>query len=264
MPTTILKPSGDTYVSQWYSNQNFSQSEYLLVGFEYRRRNVCKSLLKFALPSPPADMVLTRAVLMLPLKDIEGGHEVTINVNRVLNAYDNATVTWNTMPAYVPVSGTFTVDCHDAGHCVETDITELVKGWDQGIYPNYGLALTSDSGRGGTGDILKLQQLLWFTAARTDIQPPSVPADRTDRADGTDGTDGRNRCNGRDRCGADRADGCDGPAGQSGRTDRADGCDRADRRNGRDRRSADRADRADGCSRRNRTDGRKRAQQAQR
>ncbi len=131
MPTILLKPSGDTYVSQWYANQNFSQSEYLAVGFEYRRRNVCRTLIRFDLDLPP-DAELTRAVLMLHLHDIESADEVAIGVNRILTDYDNAAVTWNTAPAYVPVSGAFRVSCHGAGNCVETDITELARGWTQG------------------------------------------------------------------------------------------------------------------------------------
>lgn len=148
MPVILLKPSGETYISQWYANRNFSQSERLCAGYEHGRRNVCKTLIRFDLNLPP-DAELTRAVLALQLYDIESAKEVAVGVNRILSDYDNAAVTWNTAPSCVPVSGAFIVGGNDAGHCIEADITELARGWAQCSYPNFGLMLTNDSSRAG-------------------------------------------------------------------------------------------------------------------
>jgi hypothetical protein len=51
------------------------------------------------------------------LHDIESGGEVSVGVNRIIANYRNATVTWNTAPSYVPVSGGFSVCCQDWDLC---------------------------------------------------------------------------------------------------------------------------------------------------
>ena len=246
MPTILLQPSGDTYVSQWYSNQNFSQSKYLCVGFGCRGRN--EALIRFDLDLPPNAEII-RAVLMLHLHDIENANEVFIGVNRILDDYDNATVTWNTTPSYAPVSGSFRVSCRDAGKCVQADITELVREWAEDSYPNYGLALTGDPRRRGVAIFLSSnndygEPRLAVTFCCRDIGPTGPT--------GATGPTGPTGATGASLTGAD---GCYRAAGHSGRADRANGCNGSGWRDGTDRCNRRIANRANGCNRRRWRDG---------
>ena len=62
----------------------------------------------------------------------------TVNVHRVEQAWTETSVTWNTRPNFDSVvSGSFTAN----SGWQTVDVTDLVKGWMDGTYPNHGILL---------------------------------------------------------------------------------------------------------------------------
>ena len=84
------------------------------------------------------------ARLLLGLRKCEVGLQV--NVKRLVNDWDEKTVTWNNGPYGEGIISdylNFTPQT-DVTHHQETEITDMVRGWYSGDYPNYGLSLTTD------------------------------------------------------------------------------------------------------------------------
>lgn len=84
------------------------------------------------------------ARLLLGLRKCEVGLQV--NVKRLVNDWDEKTVTWNNGPYGEGIISdylNFTPQT-DVTHHQEAEITDMVRGWYSGDYPNYGLSLTTD------------------------------------------------------------------------------------------------------------------------
>ena len=84
------------------------------------------------------------ARLLLGLRKCEVGLQV--NVKRLVNDWDEKTVTWNNGPYGEGIISdylNFTPQT-DVTHHQVTEITDMVRGWYSGDYPNYGLSLTTD------------------------------------------------------------------------------------------------------------------------
>lgn len=142
---TILSDK-DTYISQWYPDNNFSTSialfvsQYRQVGDDYR------SLLQFDLSTLPATIAIEKAELELTMYRNEiVSNTISVNGYRLLNSWQDNSVTWNTQPPYNPISdGSTAVSGNTPLGPVRIDITALAQGWFNGTIPNNGLIVRGD------------------------------------------------------------------------------------------------------------------------
>ena len=144
MATQTLLTTGTTYVSSLLSTYNLSSSAVIVVGTDPIFLNTI-SLLKFDLSSIPVASV-DSAVLRLFVFDKNGVLSSPIVINRVTTDFDINTVTYNTMPTYVPTAITTDITVEEILTYIEIDITSLVNQWLNGDFPNYGIALTNPDG----------------------------------------------------------------------------------------------------------------------
>jgi hypothetical protein len=90
----------------------------------------------------PPGMQLTKAVLSLTvLQTYDGSVEPrTVNLHRATAPWSEDTVTWNNFAgAYDPAVAASFVESGPGLY--DVDITELVRGWIAGTYPNYGILM---------------------------------------------------------------------------------------------------------------------------
>jgi len=91
----------------------------------------------------PYDAAVSSATLRLYVRGVWGPN-MNVTIHRVTGAWDEATATWNTFNgAYdSAVVNNFMVGS-SLGRTIEVDVTSLVQGWTDGLYPNYGLLIQS-------------------------------------------------------------------------------------------------------------------------
>jgi hypothetical protein len=143
MAKVSILPFQDTYVSEWYANNNFGDeialfiSQYLKPGDDYR------SLLQFDLNIIPPASTIEEAILELTAYRNElSGMPINVTVHRLLGGWNQHSVTWNNQPETKPApDGVGTIFSGPPNETVCIDITDLVQGWYDGSIPNHGLLL---------------------------------------------------------------------------------------------------------------------------
>lgn len=144
MATLTLQSAGTTFTSQLLADLNLSFSAVIVVGTDPVYLDTV-SFLTFDLTSIPVASV-TSAILRLFVFAKTGMAPSPIVVNRVTSDFDINTVTYNTMPAFVPTGITTDVSVDEVLTFVDIDITGLVNQWLNGTFPNFGIALTNPDG----------------------------------------------------------------------------------------------------------------------
>ncbi len=144
MATQTILSTGTTFVSSALANYNLSSNATIVAGTDPVYQNSI-SFLKFDLSSFPAQSV-DSAILRLFVFSKTGALPSPIVVNRVTSNFDINSVTYNTMPAYVPTASTTDVSTNEVIQYISIDITDLVNQWLNGTFPNYGIALTNPDG----------------------------------------------------------------------------------------------------------------------
>lgn len=144
MPTQIVLSSGTTFVSSLLPSSNLSVSAVIISGTDPVFLDSI-SFLKFTIPPLPVTTV-DSAKLRLYVFTKTGTVPSPIVVNRVASAYDNATVTYDTMPPYTATSAMINIASSDVLSYVEIDVTATVNQWLNGTFVNNGIALTNSDG----------------------------------------------------------------------------------------------------------------------
>ena len=108
-----------------------------------------RSLMRFDLSSIPVGAYVTQAKLYLSLTgscDIgERTHVET--AYRVSSSWSEGSVTWNTQPGYAEGDGSVSIPSRTWGW-YSFDVTNLVRGWANDDFPNYGLAVRGPESSG--------------------------------------------------------------------------------------------------------------------
>ncbi|SHE48062.1 hypothetical protein SAMN02746089_00304 [Caldanaerobius fijiensis DSM 17918] len=143
MPTLIIPSSSkDAQINSRYPNENYGTLNYMNVG-RYDNYTVFMALVQFDISSIPAGVSITNAVMTLNVISIYNTNIIdVVTPYRVTQDWDEYTVNWSNAPI---------VDDHTFGSSVNLfsinkyswDVTNLVKGWYIGLYPNYGMMLKS-------------------------------------------------------------------------------------------------------------------------
>lgn len=143
---------------------------------------IARSLIKFDIASLPANQTITKATLRVYLViSWDFANTIrTITAYRVSSNWAESSITWNNAPGYGAAYGANSI-VHLAWGWYEFNVTDLVKGWINGTYPNYGIMLrgpeisgTDSSWRGfSTRDGSFTPQLTIEFQSETTLNPPS-------------------------------------------------------------------------------------------
>jgi hypothetical protein len=105
---------------------------------------IARSLIKCDISSLPPNQVITKAkfkVYLMSCCDYTGT-SLTITAYRITSTWSENNVTWNNQPGYGEAYGSKSIVCGE-NHFgwYEFDVTNLVRVWHGGTYPNYGIML---------------------------------------------------------------------------------------------------------------------------
>jgi hypothetical protein len=155
----------DTTVLQGYPNDNFGSADDMWVGYDHcEGGKIARSLVQFDVSSIPAGTSISQAKLYLYLVnscDI-GQRTHTVTVYRTKAGWSESSVTWNTKPGYAEAYGSASVPSRTWGW-YSFDVTNLVRGWVNGSFANYGLMIRGPESSGNDS-----AQLGFFTLDMTD------------------------------------------------------------------------------------------------
>jgi hypothetical protein len=158
----------DTEIIQGYPAANCGSGLLMRAGYDTHLDpdgEIVRSLIQFNLARIAPQATVYSATLRLYLFSSYDypGHSVAIRPYRISSPWAVDTVTWNSRPSYAE-SYPATWITHGAWGWHSFDVTDLVRSWVTGTYPNYGLMLRGPEASAG-----------WraFTTSET-IYPPHL------------------------------------------------------------------------------------------
>lgn len=141
-----LPPVADTYIASERPNQNFG-ADSLYLGFNNigDRFGAQRILVRFDIGGNiPDNAVVQDARLRLRLAFSSPPKDASMNavLRRVASNWSETEVTWNLEPSWTGVDTTAGVG--SALDWYEWNVTDVVAGWVDGSYPNYGMLIIGD------------------------------------------------------------------------------------------------------------------------
>ncbi|MGE5398051.1 MAG: DNRLRE domain-containing protein [Chitinophagales bacterium] len=147
-----LIPEQDTYLSELNSDLCYGGSPYLYIassagsgnGFQTLiRYNSCNNFFQNSIPS---DSVISLAELdvYVSVNQIPVGESITLNIAPVLEAWDDAVITWNNKPQVASAIVTATIASGFFG-TISVGVTNLVNEWYTGSLLSNGILLSATS-----------------------------------------------------------------------------------------------------------------------
>ncbi|MBV7332569.1 DUF11 domain-containing protein [Chloroflexi bacterium TSY] len=152
--------TADTHIVQGRPASNFGQALQMPVGYAGAACTfnfvdaAARSLMQFDLSAIPADTPIGEAILNVHVDAacfVNNGR-LTIAAYRIDDSWAESTATWNSQPGFAEAYGSFVV--LTAPTWYQLEITELVRGWVNGTWPNLGLMLRADSESPGSSYVL--------------------------------------------------------------------------------------------------------------
>ena len=152
LQTKTLYPIADTDVRQGNPTTNFGDATEMWAGYDYCEvGQVSRSLLQFDVSSIP--VIPKGATLHLYLTDIcyTGAHTHVVTVYRTSVNWSESSVTWSVQPGFAEAYGSASVSVPGGGgQWYSFDVTDLVGGWVNGSFSNYGLMVRGQESTGGS------------------------------------------------------------------------------------------------------------------
>ena len=141
----LLTSEADACVLQGYPTTNLGSTTDMWAGYDdYLDPDgqIVRSLIKFDVSSVPAGASINSVTLRVYKWNSWDypGRSRTITAYRISSNWSESTVTWNSRPSYAEAYGSASVS-HDGTGWYSFDVTNLVKAWANGTYPNYGVML---------------------------------------------------------------------------------------------------------------------------
>lgn len=166
--TTVFAPVADAYIASNYPDDNFGGADGLFLGYsqgglDYGAERI---LLRFdGLDALPDDITIQEAELRLYLSYSNPDEDTPMDtvLRRLASSWGEDSITWNSEPVWGGVRASPSIG--DSPGWYAWDITDLVAGWMQGIYPNYGVEIIGDENA-------QLRERVFFAReTRTDFYP---------------------------------------------------------------------------------------------
>jgi hypothetical protein len=145
--TLSLYPVSDTEIREASPNANFSSTLPMYIGFRDSQRS--RILLDLPLWNVPPGATIQSATLYLSLVgwyDYEGTAR-TLTAYRVTSLWHEELATWNHAPSVGSAVGSVSIGTPDPPQgWYALDLTNAVRDWFSGLYPNFGLMLVGPEG----------------------------------------------------------------------------------------------------------------------
>jgi hypothetical protein len=135
----------DACVLQGYPTQNLGDTTDMWAGYDdglQPNGQIARALARFDMASLPPNQSITTATVRVYLvgsRDYPNTSR-TVTAYRVISDWVESDVTWNSAPGYGSAYGSSS-SVHGAWGWYEFDVTNLVRAWYAGTYPNYGIML---------------------------------------------------------------------------------------------------------------------------
>ncbi|UDN55037.1 DNRLRE domain-containing protein [Clostridioides sp. ES-S-0054-01] len=148
MRNIILYLNDDTFISKKYPDKNFSFLEYCLIGTKYSSTFAEEKLLTFfkvRIPEILKDKNILKAELFIHINSGNNyifNEKIDIKVKRIVEYYNSRTISWNDKLPIENIGGYLPIGISNTSNYICLNITNVVKSWAVGKYPNYGLALS--------------------------------------------------------------------------------------------------------------------------
>ena len=145
LPDTLFAVE-DAMVTQGYPTMNVGDTIDMWAGYDdYLDPDgeIVRSLIKFDLSDIPSGTSINSASLNVRLYGSWDypGKSRTITTYRIGSAWSESSVTWNISPSIGEAYGSASVAHDNVGGWYSFDVTNLVRGWVNGSYSNYGVML---------------------------------------------------------------------------------------------------------------------------
>lgn len=141
-PDSVL--GKDTYAYEYFPNNNYGDELYFLVGSNATSGRNYRSYIWFDILLIPSGQTIISAILRLRTWAGVGADDPqNVDVHRVIENWDEFTLTWNSRPVFdsTILWARTLVDSITTGKLYQWDITNLVSGWYNDSFLNYGLLL---------------------------------------------------------------------------------------------------------------------------
>ena len=143
----VLQPDGtagkDAEINTYYPTTNFGSANHLTQ--YYGSSYLDHGLIGFDISAIPSEATINSATLELLENQNCSTNQNTIEAHLNSGLWDEATVTWNTAPAYGPSIVTNTGETFSCDWLI-FDVTSAVQSWFSGNSQNYGFRITGPAG----------------------------------------------------------------------------------------------------------------------
>ncbi len=143
MPTLVIPSSSkDAQINSQHPTTNYGSLDNMGVG-RYDNFSTLRALIQFDITSIPEGVSITSAVMTLNVVSIYNSSIIdVVTPYRVMQDWNEYTVNWVNGPTIDNNTFGGSVNLFSIG-AYSWDVTNLVKGWYTGLYPNYGVMLRS-------------------------------------------------------------------------------------------------------------------------
>lgn len=143
----IINPTKDTYVDPYDEDRNFGNTTELWVNSSETDGYGNRVYIYFPYTLSPGTFI-AEAELTMHQVSLEGEGPGYIRAHRILNSWDENTVTWNTRPG---ITGWYDSQLYDThSNILHWDVTDILIDWREGS-ANHGIALTGSAHNFGVG-----------------------------------------------------------------------------------------------------------------
>jgi len=144
--SSVFKASADAHVLQGRADTNLGAVTSMWVGYDDSLDpdgKIARSFVQFDLSEIAASTPISEAILYLRLYNVYDfeGQSRLITVYRTDSPWSELDVTWDLRPSIDEAFDAVSVEYEGVDQWYAFDITDLVRGWVGGSWPNYGLAI---------------------------------------------------------------------------------------------------------------------------
>lgn len=146
MPASIIKvPLKNVYVDSYQPTTNHGGYYALFLGL-YANTVIHRDLFQFDLSILPSGQIITKAELVLYImrNDYPSASKL-FNIYRIRQNFEENTVTYNNQPSVSSDPYATLVIDDEINTYLRSDVTDLVKEWYEGHYPNHGLLVKASN-----------------------------------------------------------------------------------------------------------------------
>lgn len=140
--TTTFYSVADAMIRSGYPTSNYGSLSYMRAGY-YSSYQAMRSLVRFDLTGIPSGTPIGQARLWLYMNSSYDPANVSriIAVYRLTATWTESSVTWNTQPGFSSMYYNWVSIPHNTFGWYSVDVTNLMREWVGGQYPNYGIGL---------------------------------------------------------------------------------------------------------------------------